>query len=273
MRIVNSVIGAQTSNLSGMTKSPSNLVQSLLGWIVLGGIWQLMSSAELVNSHILPSPVDVFIAFWSTINSPRPEHRLLPNVLFSLEINLVGYLESILLALPIGFALGLSKIGRGMFSQQVNSLRFVPITALGGIFIALSGLTIWTKMHFLAFGIWVYLVPVVVQRIDEVSMTHLQMMKTLGASKWQIFRYVQWPFVTSRLSDDIRILIGISWTYIIVAELKGDQGGLGHMINLGEKQSSAALVYMSIIVIVIIGVFQDKGFIKLDKLIYKFKHV
>jgi len=141
-----------------------------------------------------------------------------------------------------------------------------------GIFIAISGLTIQTKINFLAFGIWVYLVPVVVQRIDEVNDTHLQMMKTLGAGFWQTVRYVTWRSVVARLSDDIRILVGISWTYIIVAELAGIQGGLGSLIFLGERQSNVGKVYAVIFIIVLIGIIQDVLFRLLDRLLFKFKY-
>lgn len=159
-----------------------------------------------------------------------------------------------------------------MFSQQIDSLRFVPITALGGLFVALSGLTLWTKIHFLAFGIWVYLVPVIVQRIDEVNIVHLQMMQTLGATKTQTFWYVTWRSVIARLSDDIRILIGIGWTYIIVAEMKNDQGGLGHMIALGDKQALIEIVYIVVVTIIIIGVLQDKLLKLLDWFAFKYKY-
>lgn len=242
--------------------------QSILGWGTLLGVWFLISYTGVINNHILPSP-------GKTLHAAKEMYRddnLLQNILFSLKINALGYVESILLALPIGFMIGLFATTRQMFSQPVDSLRFIPITALGGIFIAISGLTIWTKIHFLAFGIWVYLVPVIVQRISEVSETHLQMMQTLGASKFQTFKHVQWKFVLSRLSDDIRILVGISWTYIIVAELKNVQGGLGSLIWLGERQANVGKVYAAILIIVLIGVLQDKLFKFLDKKIFKFKY-
>lgn len=244
-------------------------MKSALGWIIIVGGWWLISSFELINNRILPTP----LATLGSYPEMYEKYNLIDNILFSLKINLYGYIEAIMLSLPIGFLIGLSTGGKKLFEKPVNALRFVPITALGGIFIALSGLTIWTKIHFLAFGIWVYLVPVIIQRIGEVSNTNLQMMQTLGASKWQVFRYVQWPFVISRLSDDIRILVGISWTYIIVAELKNVQGGLGSMIWLGERQGKAAYVYAILILIIILGVIQDKIFIWLDKKLFKFKHV
>jgi len=75
--------------------------------------------------------------------------------------------------------------------------------------------------------------------------------ETLGASFWQTVRYVTWRSVMSRLSDDIRILVGISWTYIIVQNWPGSRGGLGSLIFLGERQANVGKVYAVIIIIVI----------------------
>src|SRR6195952_3183378 len=240
----------------------------LTGWLILVALWFIVTNFGLINTHVMPTPQKTWHAFIEMTS----EDNLVENILFSLRINVVGYIKCIIAALVVGFAIGLSPRVRKMFSQQVNALRFVPITALMGIFIAISGLTIVTKINFLAFGIWVYLVPVVVQRIDEVDTTHLQMMKTLGAGFWQTVRYVTWRSVIARLSDDIRILVGISWTYIIVAELAGIQGGLGSLIFLGERQSNVGKVYAVIFIIVAIGIIQDALFKLADRLLFSFKY-
>ena len=78
--------------------------------------------------------------------------------------------------------------------------------------------------------------------------------------------------MTARLSDDIRILVGIGWTYIIMAEMKNDQGGLGHMIALGDKQASIEIVYIVVTIIIIIGVCQDKLLKGVDWLMYRYKY-
>ncbi len=239
----------------------------LAGWIILFIIWYAVTNFGLINNHVMPTPKKT----WDSFVEMQKDDNLFGNILFSIRINLVGYLKCIISALIVGFGIGLFPNVRKMFSQQVNALRFVPITALMGIFIAISGLTIITKINFLAFGIWVYLVPVVVQRIDEVNEVHLQMMKTLGANFWQTVRYVIWPSVIARLSDDIRILVGISWTYIIVAELAGIQGGLGSLIFLGERQSNVGKVYAVIFIIVAIGILQDALFRVIDRLLFRFK--
>ena len=243
-------------------------VLQLAGWVITLALWFLITNTGLINVHVLPTPQKTWHSFVEMLH----DDDLGSNIWFSVKINLLGYLKCIIAALVVGFAIGLFPTVRKMFSHQVNAIRFVPITATMGIFIAISGLTIATKINFLAFGIWVYLVPVVVQRIDEVSVTHLQMMKTIGASFWQTVYYVQWKSVVARLSDDIRILVGISWTYIIVAELTGMQGGLGSLIFLGERQSNVGKVYAVILIVVLIGILQDQLFKLADRLLFPFKY-
>lgn len=259
-----SVVGGYTKKSLQEMFSPLKITGAAVTFLV----WYLVTNFHFINNHILPTPQ----ATWNAFMEMYREDNLSDNIWFSIRINMIGYLKCVIGAIVVGFAIGLSPTVRTMFSQQINALRFVPITAMKGIFIAISGLTIATKVNFLAFGIWVYLVPVVVQRIDEISVTHLQMMKTIGANFWQTVRHVHWKSVMARLSDDIRILVGISWTYIIVAELMDIQGGLGSLIHLAEKQSNSGKVYAVIIMVVVIGIIQDIVFKIIDRILFKFKY-
>ncbi len=245
-----------------------DLLLQISGWLILLLVWFGITNLHLINNRILPTPQFT----WEGLKEMFTREQLVNDILFSIRINLSGYFKCVITAIPVGFILGLFQTTRKIFSQQVNALRFVPITAMMGIFIAISGLTIATKVNFLAFGIWVYLVPVVVQRIDEVSHTHLDMMKTLGATFWQTIKHVHWRSVMARLSDDIRILVGISWTYIIVAELSNVQGGLGSKIFLAQKQDHMGKVYAVIFIIIAIGILQDMLFRLIDRLLFKHKY-
>ena len=210
----------------------------------------------------------------TTNSSPffKKEH-LLEHIKFSLFLNFLGYIEAILISVSLGIFLGYFKSLRTMFTQQIDALRFVPITALSGVLIAISGLTLQTKIHFLALGIGVYLIPVTIQRIDETPKIHLQMMQTLGATKLQTLWWLILPYIKGKLSDDIRILIGISWTYIIIAEMKNDQGGLGHLIFLADKRANSSISFDVIFLIMFIGILQDFLLKQADKFFLKYKYV
>jgi hypothetical protein len=113
----------------------------------------------------------------------------------------------------------------------------------------------------------------VVQRIDEVDSVYTKTVYTLGATDWQTFKTVYFPAVVSRLSDDIRVLTAISWTYIIVAESLGGQGGLGSLIwRIGQRQGRVDKTFALLIIIILIGVLQDRLFVYLDKKFFPYKH-
>ncbi len=217
---------------------------------------------------LLPTPTRVLAA----LPELQAEDDLLGNTLYSIKLNLLGYLLALLIALPLGFALGLVPMVRGLFSQVVDSYRFIPLTAVTGIFIMWLGLDAPMKVTFLAFGIIVYLVPVVVQRIDEVEDVYLNTVFTLGATNWQTIRTVYMPYVFSRIIDDVRVLTAISWTYITIVEMLNRGGGIGELIWTAKRQSRIDKAFAILLVIILIGLVQDRLFVLLDRLLFPHKH-
>jgi len=218
---------------------------------------------------LLPTPVRVLQAIPELVE----RDDLIGNALYSIQLNLLGYVVAILVALPVGFALGLIPLFRGLFSKIFDSYRFIPLTAVTGIFIMWLGLGSDMKVAFLAFGIIVYLIPVVVQRVDEVSKVYLNTVFTLGATSWQTVRTVYMPYVFSKVIDDIRVLTAISWTYITIVEMLNRGGGIGELIWTAKRQSRIDKAFAILIVIVLIGIVQDRLFAWIDRLLFPHKYV
>lgn len=200
------------------------------------------------------------------------EDFLVRNLFYSIKLNVLGYIEAVGISIPLGFLLGLFPGPKSFSSKMVNAVRYIPLTAVTGLFIAWFGIEDFMKIQFLAFGILVYLLPVVVQRNLEVDEVYIQTAYTLGASQWQMIKTVFWPSVISKISDDIRVLIAISWTYIIVAELVNRTGGIGALIFMSAKQSRVDKVFALLIVIIAVGYLQDKAFEYFDKKFFPYKY-
>ena len=209
---------------------------------------------------VLPPPSRIPGAFGQLVR----HDDLIANTSRSIWLNIQGYLWALLIALPIGFILGLIPLFRGLFSRQVDALRYLPLSALTSLFIVWFGLEDQMKIAFLAFGILVYLLPVIVQRIREVEEVYVQTAFTLSASNWQTFRSVYLPAVFSRLMDDVRVLTAISWTYIIIAELLNRQGGIGGLIFVKSKMGQIDRVFAILLLIIVIGFLQDRIFSYID---------
>jgi NitT/TauT family transport system permease protein len=218
----------------------------------------------------LPTPLHTVQAFPSLLKGG--EDNLISNSLHSLWLNLQGYFWAILIALPLGFAIGLMPIMRALFSKPIDASRYLPLSALTGLFMLWFGLGDMMKVAFLAFGILVYMIPVVVQRINEVDQVHLQTVYSLGATNWQTIRKVYLPAVLSKFIDDLRVLTAISWTYIIIAEILNRNGGLGSLIYIKSRKGETDAVFAILIVIILIGLFQDRIFKYIDKRFFPHKH-
>jgi len=252
--------------------------------IELGGllffilVWYLLTFSDLIPRSVLPSPIAVVQSYGELFFPNNPpvlldKDGLVMNTYISLILNILGYAVAIVASILVGFVIGLIPLFRGLLGRYVDALRFVPLAAVTGIFIAWFGIETNMKVQFLAFGIFVYLVPVVVLRIDEVENIYLQTAYTMGATTWQTIRNIFWPHVSSKLIDDIRVLTAISWTYIIVAELVNtDGGGLGAMIFKAQRVSRLDKVFALLLIIIIIGFIQDKFFVWLDKKLFPHKH-
>jgi NitT/TauT family transport system permease protein len=217
---------------------------------------------------LLPRPDQVLFSFKDLYT----KDNVVGNTMHSVWLNVQGYFWAIILSLLFGLVMGLFPIFRSLFNKQVDAMRYLPLSALTGLFITWFGLGDPMKIAFLALGILVYLLPVVIQRIDEVDDVLAQTAYTLGASKWQQIKTVFIPAVISRLTDDIRVLTAISWTYIIIAELLNKGQGIGSLIYTKSRQGQVDRVFALLLIIMFIGMLQDKLFVIIDKIINPHKY-
>jgi NitT/TauT family transport system permease protein len=250
-----------------LTNKQSNILATI-GFILIVLLWEGIVRIGGIPNAIFPSPFRVITAMYELFTN----FNLVGNTWYSIKLNFLGYLEAVLISIPLGFMIGLFPMFNGMFSKWVDSIRFIPLTAITGIFIGIFGLALDMKVHFLSFGIIIYLLPIFVTRVNETDTIHRQTMWTLGASKWQTFRYLYFPSVMSKIFSDIRVIVAISWTYIIVAELIAKDLGVGALIATSAKQSRTDMVFAVLIVIVVVGYLSDVGFKMLEKLLFPYNY-
>lgn len=240
----------------------------IAGTGIILAVWLIITEFKLIPSGILPSPIRIIKSF----KELHFEDALIRNLIYSFKLNFFGYLEAVSIALPLGFLIGLISPLRAALAKYIASARFLPLTAVVGIFVAWFGIGTNMKVQFLSFSIFIYLLPAVIERVDEVEEIYIQTAMTLGASSWQIIKSVYAPSVLSRIFDDIKILAALSWTYIIIAELvNASGGGIGALAYLAGRYSRVDKVFAILIVIMIIGWLQDKILTSLEKIIFRYK--
>lgn len=254
---------------------PSNREMTIAG--IIGGfflllLWYLVAITGMVSEKILPNPVDMLCS----IPGLFTHHNLIGNVVYTVSLNILGYVIALSIAIPLGFVIGIYPVPRAMFQKPLEGIRFLALPATTGLFVASLGLGFGMKATFLAVGILIYILPAVAQRVTDLQNplnvkdnVYLQTAITIGMSNWDMFRFVYWPYVMERVYSDVRNLVAVSYTYVTIAENINKEGGVGALIGVFSRQSRIPEVYALLFVIVIIGILQDSLFRMMDPVFFK----
>ena len=255
-----------------------NSIISIIGAFIIILLWHVISINELISTNILPDPFNVI----SCIPSLITDNYLFANIWYTVKLNLSCYVYAILISFPIGFIIALFPITNILFGKYISAIRFIPLPSITGIFLAIFGLTFGMKIWFLTVAIMIYIIPAVVNKINDIQNpanekdnVYLQTAQTLGMTSWQKFRYVYFPYVTSNVAETCIDLLAISYSYVVIAEMIYKDGlvsGMGALINTMVRQSQMPQVYALIFLIIIIGCLQDFLFKKIVKLIFPYKY-
>lgn len=244
----------------------------IVGAVVLLLLWYLATmTGNFISPGILPSPVNVVKA----VPTLFTEHSLLQNIWYTIRLNLTGYIIAVVIAIPLGFLIGIFPLFNSLFRKYFEAVRYLPLPTVSGIFISIFGLAFGMKASFLAFGIFIFALPSVIGKVMDLQNpanvkdnVYIQTAKTMGMTNWQTFKYVYFPYVMEKVYDDIRSLVAISYTYVVIAESLNKVGGIGAMISTFTRQSRTPEIYALLFVIVLIGLAQDWVFGKMKPVLF-----
>jgi NitT/TauT family transport system permease protein len=227
---------------------------ALTGLVAFFGAWCALSYGGLVPTIILPSPTDVVKAFPVL----HFEEALVRSAIASLYRVSMGFLLSALVSIPLGLLMGTFPAIKYFCSPILDPLRFLPISALVPLFIVWFGIDDLQKIVFLFVGTFVYMLPLVVEAVENVEEVYLQTATTLGASKSQLVWHVLIPGSLPAIGEALRVMNGIGWTYVILAEVINAHYGLGALITVAGKRSHVDQIFALVLVILVIGVVTDQ---------------
>jgi NitT/TauT family transport system permease protein len=235
------------SELLSIRKEISPRAKLALGFVSWGVVilaWIGLTHWEILPPFSLPKPMGVIRAFgklWT-------EYDLLGNVFESWWRIAQAFLWCALVAIPLGILMASFRWLFELVNPVAAPMRAMPLTAFLPAFIALFGMDETMKVAFLWFGMFFYLLAVVVEEANRVDNALLETAYTLGAKRrhalWLVFR-ASFPAIFS----SFRILYDIGWTYVILAEMVNARKGVGYMVEAARKVLDFERVYAGIIAI------------------------
>jgi nitrate/nitrite transport system permease protein len=224
---------------------------------------RLMGVSATQGKSAMPGPVDVGAQIWKHLNEPFYDRG--PNdkgigiqLAYSLGRVLLGYFLAVLVALPLGFLIGMSPLMSRAFDPFIQVMK--PISPLAWMPLALytikdSGISaifvificsVWPMLINTAFG------------VSAVRKEWLNVARTLEVPPIRKAFTIILPAAAPTIVTGMRISIGIAWLVIVAAEMLVGGTGIGYFVWNEWNNLSITNVIVAILVIGIMGMILDQ---------------
>ena len=215
--------------------------------LVLLGLWQIV--AMLLNMPILPSPLQVGRVFFQELSA-----GLMGHFLTSLWRVLASTALAIALAAPAGLILGQSRRLDRIFSPAIYLLYPVPKVVLVPVVLLFLGIGDLPKIVIIFLILFFQILVLVRDQAAALRPELIQSVRSLGAGRRALFRFVYLPASLPAILTALRQSIGTAVAVLYVAELFATQQGLGYYIYLnGSTLFNYPAMYAGIVAMGILG--------------------
>jgi ABC-type nitrate/sulfonate/bicarbonate transport system permease component len=150
---------------------------------------------------------------------------------------------------------------RALLAPVVIFGRNIPLAALLPLTFFFFGIGEWQKVMFIFVACVAFVIADVTVAVSEISSRYLDTAYTLGANSWQSIIKVLVPLAMPAILDSARLLFGLAFGYIMLAELirfGEDAGGLGNLILVAQRRGPREHIYLIILIIPIVALAIDR---------------
>ncbi len=230
-------------------------------------LWEVAARYGWIDAFITSSPS----RFLKTILNLYRDGTLFMHIFVTLYETVVSFLLGTLLGTAVAVLLWWSGTLCKILDPYLVVLNALPKIALGPILIVWIGTS---SKSIIAMGLLVSLVVTIMTVLTgflEISEEKQLLMRTLGATKWQIFSKVVLPASVPTVIAALKISVGMSWVGVIVGEYLTSKAGLGYLIVYGGQVFQLDLVMASIIVLCVLAALMYYAVAFLEKRIVRWR--
>jgi taurine transport system permease protein len=216
-------------------------------------VWWLVTALGLVKPLFVPSPVAVAGKFVSIWQNGFTNTSFLDHVLISTFRVFGAFLLACAIGVPLGLAMGMSPVIRGIFDPPIEFYRPIPPLAYLPLMIIWFGIGETSKVLLIFLSVFAPVVLGARSGVKSAAIEQIHAAYSFGATRWQVMRHVIMPSAMPEILTAMRVGIGFGWTTLVAAEMVAATKGLGYMVLSASQFLQTSVVIMGIFVIAIIA--------------------
>lgn len=211
--------------------------------------WEWGPGLLRIPTYIVPTlsmTAKEFVRAWEV------NHLLLHTSITAAEV-LAGFLLGSLLGAIVGYLLGMSPTAEFALSPYILALQIAPKVAFAPLFILWMGFTVYPKILVAILIVFFPVMVNVLTAIRTVDPDLVNLARAFKATRAQIFWKVEFPSSMPPMFAGLRIGSTLAVVGVVVGELVGGNKGLGYLLTFGEGQANTAMVFVSILMLTLVG--------------------
>ncbi|PSB20145.1 nitrate ABC transporter, permease protein [Phormidesmis priestleyi ULC007] len=245
------------------------VVLPILGFLGVIAVWWVVAS---FNHDVMPTPPEALIANLDFIL--HPFYRRGPGdlgigwlLLASLRRVLIGFSLGALVAIPIGFLIGMSK--KAMMALNPVIQIFKPVSPLAWLPISLAIFNLADPSAiFVIFitSLWATIINTALG-VSSVPKDYLEVSQMLGMPRWRQMIKIILPASLPYIFTGLRISLGVAWLVIVAVEMLTGGVGIGFFVWDEWSRLNLSSVFLAVFVIGLTGLFLDFAIGQLETIV------
>lgn len=235
-------------------KKINHVVISIITLLFFILIWQIIAGLNL--SSVIPTPLEVLKAFIDfSIEGDNFGYNFIDHISASLLRVILGFYFAFIITVPLGLFMGLSKKIESVFNPLIEIFRPIPPFAWIPFALVFFGLGLISQSFIIFIGAFFPILTNTLKGVQETSKIHIDVAKTLGASRSDTIVHVILPSTLPSILVGTRIGLGVGWMCVIAAELVGlnTPVGLGYLIQYSAQFGNFGLSFSAMLLTGLIG--------------------
>jgi len=241
--------------------SPLVLGLQVLVFVAFIGLWQLVTATGLIKKFFISQPTLVaarLVQWFST-------GTIWKHIEATLYETVLSFAIGVALGIAFGFLLARSDLLAKVFSPYLAMLNALPRVVLAPIFVLWFGLGANSKIALGVSLVFFIVFYNTFQGVREADRQVIDKARMLGASEWQVVRYVQFPSAMTWILSSLHTSVGFALAGVVVAEYLGSTKGIGYLVSFAEGTFDSTGVFAGMTVLAVVVVLIEFGITPIER--------
>jgi len=224
-------------------------LQFLLALVVFVLLWWALVNWRRYPAFILPSPGKV----WARFLAVAADGTLWRHTRITLAEIGGGLLLGLSTATVLGYAVARSRTLERLLSPYIVASQAIPIVAIAPLLVIWVGFGSLSKVLVCALTVFFPALVNTVVGLRSVEQDLMALMRSLQASRWQVFTLLELPAALPVLLGGLKVGVTLAVIGAVVGEFVGADRGLGFLINLARGILDTPLLFVALFTLVVIA--------------------